>query len=127
VSAAEGRRIRQVLWGPDADALFERSATAELAPELNRMMDEFVFGQTWTRPELPVKLRSLVTISAVVALGNERALRAHIAGGLSAGLAREEITETIMHLAWYVGLPATLSALEVARQVFRVDAYADGD
>lgn len=122
MSAADGQRIRQLLWGSDADALFARGATAELSPELNRMMDEFVFGQTWTRPELPVKICSLATISALVALGNERALRAHISGGLGAGLTREEITEVITHLAWYVGLPATLSAFEVAREVFSADA-----
>lgn len=124
MSAAEGREVRQTLWGPAGDAVFQNSAAAELAPELNRMMDEFVFGETWTRAELPVKLRSLVTISALVAVGDQRGLRAHIAGGLGAGLERQEIAEAIMHLAWYVGLPLTLSALEVARDVFAAAAAA---
>jgi 4-carboxymuconolactone decarboxylase len=123
----EGRGIRGTLFGPGADQLQATMAAAKLAPELDRLSDEFVFGQVWTHPGLELPQRSLVTISALVALGRERELRGHIAGGLRAGLAREEIVQAIVHLAFYAGLPACHTALEIAREVFTAFDAADAE
>lgn len=118
-NGARGREIREQLWGAGADAALAKGAAAELAPQLNALSDEFVFGQVWADEGLELAKRSLATISALVVLGRERQLAAHIAGGLRAGLTREEIVQAIVHLAFYAGLPAAHSALEVARDVFR--------
>jgi 4-carboxymuconolactone decarboxylase len=120
-----GRAIRAALFGPAADEMQARGAAAQLAPELDRLSDEFVFGQVWTAPGLELPQRSLVTIAALVALGRERQLRAHIAGGLGAGLSREEIVQTIVHLAFYAGLPAAHTGLEIAREVFAAQDAAE--
>jgi len=113
-----GRQVRQALWGENTDAVLAQGAAAELAPQLNTVSDEAVFGQIWTDERLELKLRSLATISALVALGRERQLRAHVVGGLNAGLEPEQIVQAVVHLAFYAGLPAAHSALEVVREVF---------
>jgi 4-carboxymuconolactone decarboxylase len=114
-----GRQVRQLLFGPSADETLAAGAAAELAPELNRLADEFVFGQVWQDQRLEVKYRSLVTIAALVVLGREQQLRAHVIGGVRAGLSRAEIVAAIVHLAWYAGLPAAYASLEVVRGAFR--------
>lgn len=114
-----GRQVRQVLFGASADEKLAAGAAAELAPELNRLADEFVFGQVWRQRGLELKYRSLVTIAALVVLGREQQLRTHVEGGLRAGLSKDEIVAAVVHLAWYAGLPASYSALEVVRGAFR--------
>jgi 4-carboxymuconolactone decarboxylase len=73
---------------------------------------------------LQLKYRSLVTIAALVVLGREGQLRAHVLGGVRAGLSREEILAAAVPLAFYAGLPAAYASLEVVRSAFR---ELDGD
>jgi 4-carboxymuconolactone decarboxylase len=114
-----GRDVRRTLFGPKADEALAAGAAAELAPELNRLADEMVFGQVWRDEALELKYRSLVTISALVVLGREGQLRAHVIGGVRAGLSREEILAAVVHLAFYAGLPAAYASLEVVRSAFQ--------
>ncbi len=114
----DGRALRDRLFGEAFDEAFANNASAAIAPDLNAMSDEILFGRVWTRPGLALPLRSLVTIAALMALGKEAPLRLHIRGGLNAGLTREQITEAIIHLAYYVGWPAAYTAMDAARHAF---------
>ncbi|GHG85495.1 hypothetical protein GCM10017788_58180 [Amycolatopsis acidiphila] len=114
-----GHEVRRVLFGPDTDQALAAGAAGELAPELNRLADEMVFGQVWRDERLELKYRSLVTIAALVVLGREGQLRAHVLGGVRAGLSHQEIVAAVVHLAFYAGLPAAYASLEVVRGAFR--------
>ena len=84
-----------------------------------------LFGEVWARPGLSLRDRELITVSVIAALGRERQLRLHLRGALNAGLSREELIETFMHLAYYAGYPAGFTALAIAKEVFdAVDAEA---
>jgi 4-carboxymuconolactone decarboxylase len=90
----------------------------ETAPKLAELTDEVLYNDIWERPELTKRDRSLVTISALVALNRPDQLRSHIRLGLQNGLTREEIVETITHMAFYSGWPSGVSAVAVAKDVF---------
>ena len=45
------------------------SALAELAPDLEEILTDTVFGRVWARPELDIKMRSVATIAIPYALG----------------------------------------------------------
>ena len=77
-----------------------------------------LFGEVWARPGLSLRDRELITVSVIAALGRERQLRLHLRGALNAGLTREELIETFMHLAYYAGYPAGFTALAIAKEVF---------
>lgn len=95
------------------------AALAEIAPDLATYLLEFPFGDIYSRPGLAVRDRQIATIAALAALGNARPqLEVHIAGGLNAGLTREEIVEILMQMAVYAGFPAALNGLAAARDVF---------
>jgi 4-carboxymuconolactone decarboxylase len=92
---------------------------ADVAPDLARYVGEFAFGDLYTRPGLSLRDKQLVTISALVTLGDtERQLRFHINAGLSAGLTPAEITEAIIHLLAFAGNPRVFNAMLTARGVF---------
>jgi alkylhydroperoxidase/carboxymuconolactone decarboxylase family protein YurZ len=87
--------------------------------ELNRLTSEYLWGAVWTRPGLDLKSRSLCTLSALTALGQERQLRSHVRGALRIGYGQEEIVEIFVHTVFYAGLPAARTAIDIANEVFR--------
>ena len=82
----------------------------EIAPKLADLTDEVLFGDVWERPGLSPRDRSLITISALVALNRGEQLGAHLRIGIGNGLSVAEIAEAITHLAFYSGWPTAFSA-----------------
>ena len=92
---------------------------ASVAPELARQITEHAYGDTYARETLNLRDRSLVTIAGLTALGYpQQQLASHIRGGLNVGLDRDEVIETITHMALYAGFPAAVNAALTAKQVF---------
>lgn len=89
----------------------------DVAPKLAQLTDDVLFGDVWARPGLSLRDRSLVTVSALIALNRPDQLRSHMALGRTHGL-NDEIVETLTHLAFYAGWPNAITAAGVARDVF---------
>jgi 4-carboxymuconolactone decarboxylase len=97
------------------------SALAELAPDLEEMLNEVVFGRVWTRPGLELKMRSVAVIAALTAMQRLPQLKSHIANGLNAGLTKQEIIEILIQMAFYSGVPTAVNAFQVAKEVFEAE------
>lgn len=91
----------------------------DFAPELVRLTDDVLFGQVWPRPELSPKDRSLVTVACLVTNGNTEQLVYHLGLARRNGASEQELIEAITHLAFYADWPQAMTAMAVARQVFR--------
>jgi len=107
-------------------AEYVQSATSD--PEdafrpLQELVTEFCWGSVWTRPQLDPRTRSMLTLSMLIARGQEHELKMHLKGALNNGCTQEEIVELIVHSAIYCGVPAAISAARIAREVF---AEAEG-
>jgi 4-carboxymuconolactone decarboxylase len=94
----------------------------DLAPALVGYTDEVLFGDVWQRPQLTPKERSLVTCAALVAGGSPEQLTFHLDLARQNGASVEELVELITHLAFYAGWPRAMSAMAVAKKVFRPQA-----
>lgn len=116
-----GERMLQKMLGPEYAAQVRR-AWRKLGPEFERYVVGFLAGEIWARPRLPLKIRSLVTVAALAALGKKEGLALNIRMALNNGASRQEILETLLQLAPYAGFPTAWEALAVARQVFEVMA-----
>jgi 4-carboxymuconolactone decarboxylase len=92
---------------------------AEIAPKLRELTDQVLFGDIWERPGLSKRDRSLITVSALVALNRTEQLRFHLQRALANGLTREELIEVITHLAFYSGWPTAVSAVMIANEVLK--------
>src|SRR5215813_14175682 len=113
----KGIEIRKKLSGKRFST--SRTALAELAPDLDEMLNEVIFGRVWTRPGLELKMRSAITIAALTAMQRLPQLKGHIANGLNAGLSKKEITEILIHMAFYAGVPTAVNAFQLAKEVFQ--------
>lgn len=96
-----------------------RDAFGDFAPGLVHYTDRVLFDEVWERPGLSKRDRSLVTVAALLAGGNVEQLRFHLAFARDNGATEGELIEAITHLAFYAGWPKAMSAMTMAKEVFR--------
>lgn len=75
----------------------------DIAPKLAQLTDDVLLGDVWNRPGLSKRDRSLVTVSALVAMNRPDQLRSHLALARRNGVTQEELVEAITQLAFYTG------------------------
>jgi 4-carboxymuconolactone decarboxylase len=112
---------------PASDAPRVAAVEAQMGgtvPGLARYTNSVLFGDLWRRPDLAPRDRSLVTIAALIAMGQDDQLAFHVDRGMTNGLTRTEVSEIITHLAFYAGWPRAVSAVPVAKTVFEARAGA---
>ena len=90
----------------------------DVASKLAQLTDSVLYGDVWARPGLSRRDRSLVTVSALIAMNRPDQLRSHLALARQNGVTREELVEAITQLAFYAGWPNAVTAVTVAREVF---------
>jgi 4-carboxymuconolactone decarboxylase len=90
----------------------------DFAPKLVELTDNVLFGDVWERPGLSKRDRSLVTVSALIALNRTEQLRFHLEKALENGVTKDELIEVITHLAFYSGWPNSMSAVMIAKELF---------
>uniref|UniRef100_E6PQC6 Carboxymuconolactone decarboxylase n=1 Tax=mine drainage metagenome TaxID=410659 RepID=E6PQC6_9ZZZZ len=95
-----------------AESLGQR-AMGQDARKLAELTDEILFGDIWERPELSKRDRSVVTVSALVAMYRLEQLPFHLNYALENGVTKDELTEIITHLAFYSGWPTAASAIQL--------------
>jgi len=95
-----------------------QKAIGDFAPKLAELTDNVLYGDVWERPQLSKRDRSLVTVSALIALNRPDQLRSHFVKARENGVTQDELIETITHLAFYAGWPNAVTAIGVAREVF---------
>jgi 4-carboxymuconolactone decarboxylase len=96
-----------------------RKALGDFAPKLAELTENVLFGDVWKREELKPRDRSLITVAALISGGNTEQLSFHLNRARDNGLSEAELIEVITHLAFYCGWPRAMSAIKVAREVFK--------
>jgi 4-carboxymuconolactone decarboxylase len=103
---------------PPKPPISARELLGEVTPTLLPLTNYVLFGDVWERPGLSKRDRSLITVSALVALNRTEQLRFHIPRALENGVTKDELAELITHLAFYSGWPTAVSAAAVAKEMF---------
>lgn len=112
-----GEALLREMLGPER-AEQTRAVWRQMSPDFERYVIEFLSGEIWSRPHLDRRTKSLVTIAALTALGRPQGLELNVRMALRNGATRQEIIETLLHIAPYAGFPAAWEGLTVARRVF---------
>lgn len=89
----------------------------DLDRDFQALITRYAWGSVWSREGLSKRDRSLMTIALLAALGHREELRMHLRASVNTGVTRGEITEALMQVALYAGLPAANSAFKEAREV----------
>lgn len=110
---------RQVLGQEYVDAAL--AAADDQARQIQEFVTEYAWGAIWARDGLEPRIRSLITLAMLVDLDQPGELRTHVAGAVRNGCTGEEILETLLHSAIYLGVPKALAALQIAREVLATE------
>ena len=106
---------REVLGDEHVDRAIGR--TTEFTADFQDFIIRYAWGEIWSRPGLDRKMRSCITLTALVALGRLDELELHVRAAVRNGLTEREIGEIFLQSAVYCGAPAANSAFAVAQRV----------
>jgi 4-carboxymuconolactone decarboxylase len=116
----KGAAMRRQLMGEAEVARLGRTTYGD--PVMKKFIDvatETVFGALWTRPGLDTKTRALLCVVSDTCTGREPELALHIRFALRQGWTEDELTEVLLHLSGYVGVPIIRESMLLASKVFR--------
>jgi 4-carboxymuconolactone decarboxylase len=91
---------------------------ATIAPKFVQLTKDVVFGDLWRRSDLALRDRSLVTIAALAAMGDDNQLDSYLRRGLDSGLTRAQIAEALTHLGFYAGWAKATDAMAAVTRTF---------
>jgi 4-carboxymuconolactone decarboxylase len=111
-----GMQIRREMFGP-AGAEDRYAQATDLNRPFEDVVTRYCFGETWSRPGLDRKTRSMITLAALTALVRPNQLKVHVRGALANGVTPEEIREILLHTVVYAGVPAGVEAFGAAGEV----------
>lgn len=97
-----------------------RDALGDFAPKFAELNDDVLFGEVWAREmQLSPRDRSLITVTALMVGGVlDSSLQHHLERARANGITKEEIAETLTHLAFYAGWPNAWAVFRMAKEVW---------
>ena len=102
-----------------------RTALNEFAPEFAHFNDDVLFGENWNNQDIDVKIRSIITVVALMSMGiTDSSLKFHLQNAKAHGVTQKEIAAVITHTAFYAGWPKAWAVFNLAKEVLEV---AEGD
>ncbi|MES9806955.1 bifunctional 3-oxoadipate enol-lactonase/4-carboxymuconolactone decarboxylase PcaDC [Streptomyces cinereoruber] len=110
----KGLGLRREVLG---DAHVDRALAEDPDGTLQEFVNRYEWGEVWSREGLDRRVRSAVTLTALLAGGHREALADHTRAALRNGLSPDEIREIVLHAGVYCGLPAAETALRVVTRV----------
>jgi 4-carboxymuconolactone decarboxylase len=110
---------REVLGDEHVDAAVAR--TTEFTADYQDLITRYAWGEIWTRPGLDRRMRSAITLTALIAIGRFDELAMHVRAARRNGLSDDEIKEVLLQSAIYCGVPAANAAFAVASRVLEED------
>jgi len=92
--------------------------------EFQDLITRYAWGEIWTRPGLDQRIRRLLVLAMMVALGRHEEFKLHLRAAIEHGVAKEEIKEVLLQAAIHCGVPAANTAFHLAEEVFAASAGA---
>lgn len=113
-----GREILGEVIGKEYLARRDAS-TNDFNRPLRQFSETYAFGDIWNRPGIPRKVRSMLCMAMLTALGKPEELKLHVNSAINNGCTVEEIQEVLYQTVAYCGIPATIEAFKVAEAVLK--------
>lgn len=117
----KGMATRKAVLGADYVARAEANKT-EFDADWQRYVVEHAWAAVWARPGLDKKIRSMLTIAMLAALGKHEELALHVRASRNTGVTQDEVKEVLLQVAVYAGAPAANSAFAIAKGVYKDSA-----
>ncbi|WP_353511356.1 carboxymuconolactone decarboxylase family protein [Intrasporangium sp.] len=105
---------REVLSDAHVDAA--KARTTEFTEPFQDLITRYAWGEIWTRPGLDRRVRSAITLTALVARDHWDEFAMHVRAARRNGLSAGEIQEILLQVAIYLGVPTANHAFAIAAE-----------
>lgn len=112
-----GMATRRRVLG-DAHVSRAEADKTQLDAPFQALIADAAWGHVWARDTLSLRERSMLTIALLAGLGNDKELAMHIRATARTGASEADVTEALLHVAIYAGIPRANTAFRIARQTF---------
>lgn len=99
---------------------------ADIAAPFVDLITDAAWGHVWSRETITHRERSMMTLALLAGLGNFEEFELHLRATANTGATRGDVTEALMHVAIYAGVPRANHAFKLARQIYDEMENADG-
>jgi 4-carboxymuconolactone decarboxylase len=123
---AKGVQVRRELFGAELGAKHIKEAT-DFTRRFQDLVTRYLFAEVWGTDTVPRKIRSIITLSMLVAMGKSNEVKVHVRAALTNGVTKNEIREILLHAMMYAGVPAAVDGFRCAREVFAELGVAESD
>ncbi len=111
-----GLKLRRQLFGNEAVEK-RMNSLGDFGEPLQNIVNAYAYGDIWSRPALPLKMKSLAMLGITAASNRPQEFRVHMNGALNNGCTPEEIREVLLLVALYCGIPAANEAHRIAYEI----------
>jgi 4-carboxymuconolactone decarboxylase len=116
----KGMKTRRKVLGAGRESEIAREED-DFSMPLREFTTRYVWGECWSNPDLPLKIRSLINVALLTAFRGGKELQTHIRGALNNGCTKVEIREVLRQTGIYAGIPVMREAVRLAQEVFAED------
>ena len=107
---------REVLGEAHVDRA--EAGTTDLDAPFQQMITEGAWGTVWTSDKISLRERSMLTLALLAATGNFEEIAMHIRATANTGASKEDVMESMMHVAIYAGVPKANHAIKIAKATY---------
>ena len=119
-----GMKTRRKVLGDEWVDRAEKTKTG-FNEDFQSLITRYAWDEIWNRPRIPHKVRRMIVIAQMVALGHWDEFRLHVGAALRSGdLDADDLKEVLLQSAVYCGVPAANHAFKEARAVIDEQAKA---
>jgi 4-carboxymuconolactone decarboxylase len=112
-----GMKIRRAVLGEAHVARAEACKTDFDAP-FQDLITDAAWGHVWSRPNISLRERSMITIALLATLGQDEEVAMHVRSCRNTGATADDIREALLHVAIYAGVPAANHAIKIVKETF---------
>lgn len=107
----KGLAVQQEIFGAENINAMRANAPEELK-HIQDYLSAYCFGDYYTRGALDLKMRELITFTAIICLGGcEPQAKAHASANISVGNTKEMLIEAATQCLPFIGFPRTLNGI----------------
>lgn len=118
IAGSSSLRGQQMKSEPTSHMALRAEEARMVAPALDEYTRELLLGGVWKRPGLAARDRSIVTLAVLITRNQTIDMPFYLGLALDNGVKPREISEMIVHLAFYSGWENARSAVAAAKGVF---------
>ena len=112
-----GMKTRCKVLG-DAHVTRVEASKTEFDAPFQDLITDAAWGHVWSRPNITLRERSMITIALLAALGQDEEVAMHVRSCSNTGASADDIREVLLHVAIYAGVPAANHAIKIVKETF---------